>query len=143
VWVDASVGAVPPGAVPNGPLDASFVDYVCRVATGNALIPGKLLSPWYCYYGDGMTEVHAADYQVLVPAGCTVAWTRAPAGVNPPYTLETGRDTQGAPLYSCRVVRNDAGTGDLGYTGLGTNHLCVFSDMQSFTSDTFDVLTVY
>jgi hypothetical protein len=144
VWVDASVGQVPPGAVPNGPLDASFVDYVCRVWSGSAAIPGKLLSPWYCYYGDGSGEVHASDYQVLVPTGCSVAWEGAPAGVTPPWTLQCGQDTQGQPLYSCRVEQGDAGTGNLGYMGLSTNHVCVYSlSNQSLTSDTFDVLTVH
>jgi hypothetical protein len=144
VWVDASAGEVPVGAVPNGPLDAGFVDYVCRVPSGTASIPGKLLSPWYCYYSDGTTEVPAPDYQVLVPTGCAVAWEPAPSGVTPPYTFQCGQDSQGLALYSCRVEQGDAGTGDLGYMGWSTNHLCVYSNAtQSFSSDTFDVLTVH
>jgi hypothetical protein len=144
VWVDGSVGEVPPGAVPNGPLDASFVDYVCRVWSGSAAIPGKLLSPWYCYYGDGSGEVTAAYYQVLVPTGCAVAWQLAPAGVTPPGTLRCGQDSQGLPLYSCRAEHEGGGgSGDLGYMGWSTNHTCVYSNAgQSHSIDTFDVLTV-
>jgi hypothetical protein len=144
-WVDASVGQVPPGAVPDLPLDAGWVDYVCRVWSGDAAYPGKLVMPWYCYYGDVDGEVPASYYQVLVPAGCpTVAWEPAPAGVTPPYTLPCGQDLQGLPLYSCRRDDSEGGTGDLGYMGLGTNHLCVYSfSGQTLTIDTYDVLTVH
>jgi hypothetical protein len=145
LWVDASVGQVPAGAVPDVPLDAGWVDYVCRVWSGDAAYPGKLVMPWYCYYGDGDAEVPASDYQVLVPTGCsTVAWEWAPAGVTPPFTLECGQDPQGVPLYSCRRDDGEGGTGDLGYVGLSTNHLCVYSfSGQSLTSATYDVLTAH
>jgi hypothetical protein len=146
IWVDAGVGGVPPGAVPNGPLDASFVDYVCRVWSGSAAIPGKLLSTWYCYYGDGTGEVHSSDYEVLVPAGCTVDWAPAtPSGVPPPWIFQSGQDSQGLPLYSCRVEHEGGGgSGDLGHMGMSTNHACVYSNaQQSLSSTTYDVLTVH
>ena len=51
VWVDASGGAVPTGAVQNYPT-ADPPTFVCRVTSAtNGLVPGKLLPGYQCYYG--------------------------------------------------------------------------------------------
>jgi hypothetical protein len=144
-WVDASGGDVPLGAVPNGPLDAGFVDYVCRVPSGTAFFPGKLLSGWGCYfYSTDQTSQPALTYQVLVPTGCDVAWAVAKGGVNPPFALVCGQDAQGNLLYSCRVDETGSGSGDLGFIGWGTNHECQYSlSQQALSSGSFDVLTAH
>jgi hypothetical protein len=144
VWVDASGGVQPVGAVANGPLDASFVDYVCRVVVGDAQYPGKLLGGWYCYYGGDAGEVASAAYEVLVTSDCAVAWSPAtPSGVNPPYALQCGQDTQGSPLFCCQDVEDGGSTGNLGQVGASTGHACVYSLAgQTLSAGVFNVLTV-
>src|SRR5579859_658722 len=105
VWVDASGGFVPPGAVNAEPVDAQTVTiYVCRASAGSDVIPGKLRPDYGCYYGGPDAEVLTLDYQVLVPAACTVGWAAAPDGVTPAYAVPCGSDSQG-DLYSCRVTQ--------------------------------------
>jgi hypothetical protein len=143
VWVDASGGAVPPGAVNADPIDAHTVTiYVCRTGAGADLVPGKLRPDYGCYYGDGDAEAFSLTYQVLVPSACTVAWMAAPDGVTPANAVPCGKDSQG-DLYSCRVTQPAADEGELGHTGWGTNHQCTYSlSGLSFTSTVFDVLTL-
>jgi hypothetical protein len=147
-WVAASGGSIPPGTVPDGPLDAGFVDYVCRVTTdGGAVLPGKLLSPWGCYYADDDGgEQLAATYEALVPTGCDAEWVLAPNGVILTSTaLVCGHDWEGGALYSCQAVQDDGGaTGNLGRMGWSTNHQCVYTlSGQALTTGTFDVLAVH
>jgi hypothetical protein len=145
VWVDASGGVVPPGAVNADPIDAHTVTiYVCRVASGSDLIPGKLRPDYGCYYGQvDAGEVLSTDYQVLVPpAGCTASWAYAPCGVAPANAVVTGQDSQGA-LYSCKVIQPASDEGELGHAGYGTSHNCLYSlSTVSFTSTDFDELVL-
>jgi hypothetical protein len=143
VWVDASGGFVPPGSVNAEPVDAQTVTiYVCRASSGSDVIPGKLRPDYGCYYGEGDAEVLTLDYQVLVPAACTVGWMPAPDGVTPAYAVPCGSDSQG-DLYSCRVTQPAGDQGELGHTGWGTNHQCIYSlSGLALTSKVFDVLTL-
>jgi hypothetical protein len=143
VWVDSGGGVVPPGAIYSQPLGTAGIGiYVCRSVSGNDAIPGKLLPNYGCYHGDGMQEVLATAYQVLVPQGCTVAWKAAPSGVVPQGAVPCGQDSSG-DLYSCRVETPDADVGELGHMGWGTNHQCVYSlSGYSLISQDFDVLTL-
>jgi hypothetical protein len=143
VWVDASGGYVPPGAVNAEPIDAQTVTiYVCRTPSGSDLVPGKLRPNYGCYHGDGDAEVFSLDYEVLVPAGCTVGWGAAPDGVTPANAVVCGQDSQG-DLYSCRVTEPAMDQGELGHMGWGTNHECIYSlSGLSLTSTAFDVLTL-
>jgi hypothetical protein len=145
VWVDASGGIVPPGAVNADPIDAHTVTiYVCRVPSGSDLIPGKLRPDYGCYYGQvDAGEELSNDYQVLVPpAGCTASWGYAPAGAAPANALVTGQDSQGA-LYSCKVIQPASDEGELGHAGHGTSHNCIYSlSGVSLTSTDFDELVL-
>jgi hypothetical protein len=137
---------VPPGAVNAEPIDAQTVTiYVCRVAAGADLVPGKLRPDYGCYYGDGDGgEPLSTDYQVLVPAGCTPAWMPAPAGVTPANAVVCGHDSEGGLFYSCRVTEPASDQGELGHTGWATNHECVYSlSGVALTSTVFDVLALY
>jgi hypothetical protein len=142
-WIDASGGDVPPGSVNSEPLgEAGLAIYVCRVDAGGAVVPGKLLPTYGCYYSDGTTELLVHDYQALVPSGCAVAWKASPGGVTPANALACGQDDAG-DLFSCRV---EEGTyvGELGHMGWGTNHTCFYDyGTQALTASVFDVLTVY
>jgi len=141
-WVAASGGVVPQGTVPDGPLDAGFIDYVCRVTTDGAVLPGKLLSPWGCYYAnDDGGEMLSLNYEALLPTGCTAEWVPAPSGVTTSAALVCGQD-EGGPLYSCQAaVQGTGATGNLGRMGWSTNHLCLYTlSGQALTTDTFDVL---
>jgi hypothetical protein len=144
-WVDASSGAVPPGAVPN-PVPGSTVEiYVCRTFSQalGGVIPGKLLPGYFCYYGDGQqTEISAADYAVFVPQQCTLAWAPSPNGVDPVGAVQTGTLLDGGILYSCRVATTGPDPGELGHMGWSTDHQCVYSlSGQSLRATDFDVLT--
>jgi hypothetical protein len=143
VWADASGGYVPPGAINADPIDAHTVTiYVCRTPSGSDLIPGKLRPDYGCYYGEGDAEVFALDYEVLVPAGCSAAWMLAPDGVTPWNAVVCGHDSQG-DLYSCRVTQPAMDQGELGHTGWGTNHQCLYSlSGLSLVSTVFDVLAL-
>jgi hypothetical protein len=143
VWVDASGGTVPTGAVNAEPTDAQAVTiYVCHVAAGSDVIPGKLRPDYGCYYGDGDAEVFAFDYQVLVPTGCTVSWVAAPDGVTQANSVTCGHDSQG-DLFACRVTEPTVDQGELGHTGWGTNHQCIYSlSGLSLVSTAFDILTL-
>jgi hypothetical protein len=143
--VDASGGVVPPGAVNADPIDAHTVTiYVCRVAAGSDLIPGKLRPDYGCYYGNlDAGEELSTDYQVLVPVDCTAGWMPGPAGVAPPNAPVCGHDSQGNPLYSCKVNQPAQDEGELGHVGWGTNHDCIYSlSTQSLTSTDFDILVL-
>lgn len=143
-WVDASSGAVPPGAVPN-PVPGSTVEiYVCRASSPTlGEVPGKLLPGYACYYGDGQqTEISAADYAVFVPQQCTLAWMPSPNGVDPVGAVQTGALLDGGLLYSCRVATTGPDPGELGHMGWSTDHQCVYSlSGQSLRATDFDVLT--
>lgn len=143
VWVDASGGTVPAGAVNAEAIDAQTVTiYVCHAASGSDVVPGKLRPNYGCYYGDGDAEVFALDYAVLVPAGCTVGWLPAPDGVTPANAVACGHDSQG-DLFACRVTEPAPDQGELGHMGWGTNHQCVYSlSGLSLVSTVFDVLTL-
>jgi hypothetical protein len=143
-WVDASSGVVPPGAIPNHPLDDSgLAIFVCHAASGSDVLPGKLRPGWGCYFGDGDGgEVLATDYQALVPTGCTAVWKTAPDGYEPVHVVPCGQDSQG-PLYSCRVTQAGMYKDELGRIGWGTSHQCVYSyAMQSYSTVDFEVLTL-
>jgi hypothetical protein len=150
VWVDASGGYVPPGAVNAQSIDAQTVTiYVCRIAWGNDVVPGKLRPGYGCYFGEGDYDAgdggedFSIDYQVLVPADCSATWMPAPDGVTPANAVATGQDSEGL-LYSCRVTQPSADQGELGHVGWGTNHACVYSlSNVSLTSTVFDVLALY
>jgi hypothetical protein len=140
-WIGASSGAVPPGAVANAPPDAGFAIYVCRASVGDASLPGKLLVSWGCYWGtdDGAP---ASNYEVLVPAGCNVAWSPTTNGLAPQGAFICGEDSQG-PLYACRVEPPGGYAGELGFMGWSTNHACAYSyGSQALSSTSFDVLIV-
>lgn len=143
VWVDASGGFVPPGAVNAEPIDARTVTiYVCRASSGNDSIPGKLRPDYGCYYGNGDAEVFNRDYQVLVPVDCTAGWGYAPAGVAPANAVVCGHDSEG-DLYSCRVTDPSTDEGELGHSGWSTNHTCFYSlSGNSLVSTDFDILTL-
>jgi hypothetical protein len=142
-WVDASGGAVPVGAVPNPVPGSSAELYVCRVSSPTlGVLPGKLLPGWDCYYGDGRSELISQEYEVLVPAQCSLAWEPAPTGVAPVGALVCGEDPDGGILYSCRVGTAGADPGELGHVGWSTGHACVYSlSGQSLSTGDFDVLT--
>jgi hypothetical protein len=146
VWVDASGGVVPPGAVNAEPIDARTVTiYVCRVRSGSDggdLFPGKLRPDYGCYYGGPDAEVFAFDYEVLVPQDCAIGWMPAPDGVTPANAVVCGHDSQG-DLYSCRVTDPTVDQGELGHVGWGTSHQCIYSlSGFSLVSTVFDVLTL-
>jgi hypothetical protein len=143
-WVDASAGVVPPGAIPNHPLDDSgLATFVCHAPNGGDVVPGKLRPGWGCYFGDNDGgEVLMTSYQALVPTGCTVVWKAAPMGYEPQYVLTCGQDPQG-PLYSCRVTEAGMYLDELGHVGWGTNHQCVYSyATYSYSTTAFEVLTL-
>ncbi len=142
-WVDAAAGVLPPGAIPNHPLDDSgLAIYVCRAPYEGEVVPGKLRPGYGCYFGDhDGGEVLATEYQALVPTGCTVVWKGAPAGYEPAGVLPCGQDSLGRPYYSCRVTTGTY-VDELGHIGWGTNHLCVYSYAQvAYSTADFAVLT--
>jgi hypothetical protein len=145
VWVDASGGAYPAGAVQNYPT-ADPPTFVCRVASAtNGLVPGKLLPGYQCYYGDGQIEESSLTYQVLVPNHCSVEWLDASTlGVIDGDPLVCGWDSEGGVLFSCRVGQGGANPTELGHVGWSTDHICVYSlGGQSLSSDIFQVLAVF
>jgi hypothetical protein len=145
IWVDASGGAIPAGAVQNYPT-ADPPTFVCRVSSAtDGLVPGKLLPGYQCYYGDGQIEQSSLTYQVLVPSHCSVAWLDASTlGVIDGNPLVCGEDSEGGVLFSCRIGQEGANPNELGHVGWSTDHICVYSlSGNALTSDIFQVLAVY
>lgn len=66
LWVDASAGQVPPGAVQGGQDCSGEPLYVARARHEGALIPGKLVASHGCAYVPwGGAEHGKPEYQVI------------------------------------------------------------------------------
>jgi hypothetical protein len=65
-WEQASVGNVPPGAIPGGVTSQGETLYVGRAKYQNSLIPGKVQpSNQCCYIVYSSQEIAVKDYEVL------------------------------------------------------------------------------
>ena len=109
MWVDASDGAVPPGAVLGGQEapPGSEPLFVCHAYYENSLQPGKVRPGLgACNIPYGGKEVILKQYQVLV--GGSYGWTQATGGYIPPNAVQGGNDVppQTLPLYICNAGYN-------------------------------------
>lgn len=77
IWVPASNGEVPNGAVVAGTVSDGSVQYVGRGKHSGELIPGKVVpSHNVCYVGTGWKEHSLKEYEVLVAKSVTAAEDR-------------------------------------------------------------------
>lgn len=112
-WHSARAPYAPsPNAVAGGPGDSPEPNspmFICRAAVDGSLTPGKW-NQGNCNVGYGGREIVARDYQV---AYGQASW-RIFGGREDPGLIQTGREANGTPLYSCRVLYRDGGR-DVGY----------------------------
>ncbi|XP_022117422.1 uncharacterized protein LOC110994849 isoform X1 [Pieris rapae] len=102
VWVDASAGQLPPGAVVGGQDCNGEPIYVVRAQHEGALIPGKLVASHGCAYVPwGGVENGKSEYQVLV--GGPSNWVPTSGSNVPPGAFPGGESEDGEPLYIGRV----------------------------------------
>ncbi|XP_041975354.1 uncharacterized protein LOC121730395 isoform X2 [Aricia agestis] len=102
LWVDATSGQVPPGAVAAGQDCSGEPLYVARAQHEGALLPGKLASSHGCAYIPwGGTEHGKNGYQVLV--GGPNNWVPTSGSNIPPGALPGGESEDGEPLFIGRV----------------------------------------
>ncbi|XP_045528031.1 uncharacterized protein LOC123716365 isoform X2 [Pieris brassicae] len=102
VWVDASSGQLPPGAVVGGQDCNGEPIYVVRAQHEGALIPGKLVASHGCAYVPwGGVENGKSEYQVLV--GGPSNWVPTSGSNVPPGAFPGGESEDGEPLYIGRV----------------------------------------
>ncbi|CAF4789213.1 unnamed protein product [Pieris macdunnoughi] len=102
IWVDASSGQLPPGAVVGGQDCNGEPIYVVRAQHEGALIPGKLVASHGCAYVPwGGVENGKPEYQVLV--GGPSNWVPTSGSNVPPGAFPGGESEDGEPLYIGRV----------------------------------------
>ncbi|XP_045779497.1 uncharacterized protein LOC123877031 isoform X1 [Maniola jurtina] len=102
VWVDATSGQVPPGAVVGGQDCSGEPIYVARARHEGALIPGKLCSSHGCAYVPwGGKENAKNEYQVLI--GGPSNWVPTNGSNIPPGAFPGGESEDGEPLFVGRV----------------------------------------
>ncbi|XP_050671047.1 uncharacterized protein LOC126969565 isoform X2 [Leptidea sinapis] len=103
VWVTASSGQVPPGAVVGGNDCSGEPLYVARAQhESNAIIPGKLVASHGCAYIPWGGQEHGkAEYQVLV--GGPNNWVPTNGSNIPPGAFPGGESEDGEPLFIGRV----------------------------------------
>lgn len=98
-WAAGNNGSVPPGAVAGGTDSDGNTLYFCRAHYLTGVQPGKLNpSLRTCNFAYGGREIASANYEVLVSH-----WVLASGGQVPQGSYEAGTDTDGKPLYFCRV----------------------------------------
>ncbi len=94
------------GAIEGGPGDAPEHDsplFVCRAEYAGSLQPGKWVKG-NCSISYGGKEIVAEDYEIAYGQAGWRPYDGHSAGL-----IQTGRDTDGSPLYSCRVQYRDLG----------------------------------
>ncbi|XP_049873814.1 uncharacterized protein LOC126372183 isoform X2 [Pectinophora gossypiella] len=102
VWVDATGGQVPPGAVVGGQDTSGEPLYVVRARHEGALLPGKLVPSHGCAYVPWGGQEHGKpEYQVLV--GGPNNWVPTSGSNIPPNALPGGESEDGEPLMVGRV----------------------------------------
>ncbi|CAG9581153.1 unnamed protein product [Danaus chrysippus] len=102
VWVDATSGQVPPGAVVGGQDCSGEALYVARAQHEGALLPGKLVGSHGCAYVPWGGQEHGKpEYQVLV--GGPNNWIATSGSNIPPGALPGGQSEDGETLYVGRV----------------------------------------
>ncbi|OWR54240.1 C3 and PZP alpha-2-macroglobulin domain-containing protein 8 [Danaus plexippus plexippus] len=102
VWVDATSGLVPPGAVVGGQDCSGEALYVARAQHEGALLPGKLVGSHGCAYVPWGGQEHGKpEYQVLV--GGPNNWIATSGSNIPPGALPGGQSEDGETLYVGRV----------------------------------------
>ncbi|GAB0100092.1 Protein kinase domain-containing protein [Sergentomyia squamirostris] len=102
LWLQASEGQVPPGAVIGGHEIGGEKIYVARARHGGALIPGKLVpSHRCCYVSWGGREHSVKYYEVL--CNCPGQWISSSRGTFPQHALPGGTSESGETLYIGRA----------------------------------------
>ncbi|XP_055684908.1 natterin-3-like [Lutzomyia longipalpis] len=102
LWLPASEGQVPPGAVIGGHEVGGEKLYIARARHSGALIPGKLVpSHRCCYVAWGGREHAVKHYEVL--CNCPGKWIPASRGNLTPRALQGGTSEKGETLYVGRA----------------------------------------
>ncbi|WP_176736585.1 DM9 repeat-containing protein [Oligoflexus tunisiensis] len=127
-WDSLGGNPVPSQAAAGGTwIGTTAILYLCRLHTGNEILPGKLLTHYndpgksICYSitaaGNAIQSQSEDAQTLLVPNDVLLIsqgtfdeyfeWVPAANGQSPANAFVTGLDAQGRPLYSCRGVQND------------------------------------
>ncbi|KAI5639724.1 farnesoic acid 0-methyl transferase domain-containing protein [Phthorimaea operculella] len=102
VWVDATGGQLPPGAVVGGQDCSGEQLFVARAKHEGALIPGKFVPSHGCAYVPWGGQEHGKpEYQVLV--GGPNNWVPTNGSNLPPNAFPGGESEDGEPLFIGRV----------------------------------------
>lgn len=102
--IGGSNGSVPFGAVRGGTDVGGQPLYMCSASYAGGLHPGKLRAQFgACYISYGGLEIAVKRYTVLVPN-----WLQFPSNsAEPTFDFQTGTDSDGTPLYTCRARFKD------------------------------------
>lgn len=100
-WVEATNGAIPPGAAANGQEADGESLFVARANLNGGVHPGKVRGAFgAANIPYGGSEVKVNPYEVLMNPG---NWVPASGGQVPDGAVDFGREADGTPLFVARA----------------------------------------